>query len=195
MALADIIERIDADAESEAAELIADAEARAAALNADADAVAKKILADSHAAAEREAGRMADTIVVNARLAARDRAVTARRVLVDEALSAAAEKLSVLSDAEYAAFLGAKIAAAARGGETLSLGSADAKRLDAIVAAVREIAPHLGLMVSDAPAPFERGAMLHGERVSADLSLPALVAERRDDLELVIMQALANREA
>jgi len=195
VALADIIARIEADASSEADTLLTAARVRSEELAAAAEATAVSHRAEVMAAAERDAARAADTIVVTARLAARDRAVGARRGLVGEALERAVDMLAALPDGRYAEFLAARVAETARGGEMLSVGSADTARRGAIVAAVRSAAPGLEFGVAEQPAPFERGVLLSGDRVRVDLSLTALVIERSDDLELVIVRALFGEEA
>ena len=92
-------------------------------------------------------------------------------------------------------WLAGRIAAVARGGETLSLGTLERGREAAIREELGRIAPELTLPVADTPAPFERGALLQGDRVRADLSLETLVADRRDELELVAAHILFAEEA
>jgi vacuolar-type H+-ATPase subunit E/Vma4 len=195
VALADIISKIRSDAELEAAQLLDSAQRRAdtidAAARADADGHRKAVLAR----AESDARREADRIVVSARLVARDAALTQRRTLVDEVLQLTTGALAAAPDAEYATFLARRIAEVARGGEVLRFGAADLARADSIVEALRMIAPGLDLSVASDAAPFERGALIEGDRVRADLSLAAIVEERRDELELVVATALFTEEA
>ena len=56
-------------------------------------------------------------------------------------------------------------------------------------------APGLALQVSTEPAPFERGVLVEGDRVRTDLSLTAIVEERRDELELVAAEVLFGEGA
>ncbi len=195
MALVDIIARIEGDAESEAAQITRAADERVAAILAVARDKAAAHTAATVANAEASASREAGTIVVNARLRARDEAVAARRALVEEALTGAAESIAALPDDRYAEFLGARIAAAVRGGEKVAFGSADAARAGKIAAAVKKAVPDVSFAVSDASAPFERGALLTGDRVQADLSLRAIVEDRRDELEMAIASVLFDEEA
>lgn len=183
MALADILSRIEADGRSEA-----EAVDRAAAQRVEGILERARTQAAAHTeqvvgAAERDARRRADTTVVAARLAARDQAVAARRALVDEAIERLEHRLATLPDDRYARLLAARIAASARGGEVLRLGTADAGRSDEVLRALAAIAPDLRLEYAAEPAPFERGALLEGERVRADLSLSAIVDDERDRLE------------
>lgn len=195
MALADILTRIARDSDAEKTAVLSAAREQADAIVADAkewaDAHRVQVVESAQAAAAREA----DTILVNARLAARDAEVLARRELIDEALAATAEALAALPDAEYARFLAQRIVPVARGGETLLFGSEDLARRDVVIQEIGRIAPDLALSASDAPAPFARGALLESARVRADLSLTALVEERREELEIVAARALFAEEA
>lgn len=195
MALADIISRIAADAEAEAARITEAAEARAAAIREQADRSAEEHLASTVSAAERDAAREASRIVVNSRLGTRDETLVARHELVDEALREMERKLAEMPDDAYADFVAQRIAALAQGGEALQLGTADLARKDAIVSAIRRIRPELSFTTSTDAAPFERGARLFGDRVRADLSLRALIEERRDDLESVLVDVLFEKGA
>lgn len=194
MALADIIQKIESDAREEADGIVAVAQERATAFRADAGRRADTYRSEALADAEIRARREADRVVVTARLAARDRALAQRRELVDEALMSAADALAAASDAEYADFLAARIASVARGGETLRMGSADTGRVAAVLAALGKVAPSLAVTVADEPASFERGALVEGKRVRADLSLASIVNEHRDELELIVASALFDEE-
>ncbi|HSK48513.1 MAG TPA: V-type ATP synthase subunit E [Coriobacteriia bacterium] len=195
MALADIISRIESDAEVEAARITEAAQKRAAEIVAEAQRRAEAHHDSSLAEADTAAHREADRIVVSARLKARDEALVQRRALVDVALTQTADALAAAPADEYARFLAERVARVARGGETLRFGSADSARADAVVDALRVVAPGLSLTVSSEPAPFARGALVEGSRVRADLSLNAIVEERRDELELVIASVLFAEEA
>lgn len=195
MALADIIERIEADATTEASAIEAVAAERAEAALTAARAKAQAESARVIAAAEHDSARDAETIVVNARLRGRDAFVAAQRALIDEVLVAAAQHIADMPEDEYARFLARRIAGVARGGETLSLGALDAPRAPAVTAALSELAPELELVASVSPAPFERGVLLAGERVRVDLSLPTIISDRADDLESVAAAVLFSEGA
>lgn len=194
MALADIIARIGSDAQTNADAIVASAQQRADEAIAAARAQAERQSQITLAAAAVSAQRAAETVVVKARLAARDASVTAQRKLIDEALAATADAVCALPSDRYVAWLAGKVAAVARGGETLSVGSEDMERLDAIVHALADTAPQIKLTASRTPAPFARGALLSGDRVSVDLSVDSIVADQRDTLELTISQVLFAKE-
>lgn len=195
MALADIIARLHADAEAEAAAIKTAGDERVAEALAAARAKADAILADATELAETVASRESATVVVNARLRARDEAVAARRALIEKALNQAADAIAELPDERYALVLAKRIAQTAGGGETVSFGRLDAGRADAVMRAVKESAPQLLLTQSGEPAPFDRGVLLTGDRKRVDLSLGSLVDERRDELELAVAGVLFGEGA
>lgn len=195
MALADIIERIESDARAEAESIIAAAEERAGTVLAGARDRANTAKDDTLSAAERAAKRDAETIVVNARLRARDSLVAAKRDMIDTALRDAAEVVASLDDDAYAGFLARYITAAARGGETVSFGAKDAGRASKVMARVAESAPGLDLRQGEPAAAFDRGVVLTGSRVRVDLSLHALVEDRRDELESTAASVLFGEGA
>jgi vacuolar-type H+-ATPase subunit E/Vma4 len=190
VALADIITKIEADAEVEAASIVEAAEQRATAIRAEAADRAMHARVSLLAEAEAEAERDASRIVASARLAARDEGLMQRRALVTETLAGVVDALASLRDTEYASFLASRVVAVARGGETLRFGRADSPLAGPVAEALRVAAPELSLDLSPEVAPFERGALVEGPRVRADLSLGAIVEERRDELELLVAQAL-----
>lgn len=194
MALADILERIEADAAAESAQVADAARSRADAILAAAKAKAEAHVDEVVSAARIEAARDAETTVVNARLRGRDALVTARRALIDETLAAAAESIAGLPDDAYASFLAARIAVIARGGETLAFGSEDSGRAELVMRKLEAVAPNLSLTAAPVPAPFARGALLQGDRVRADLSLGAIVDERRDEFEAIAANELFGKE-
>lgn len=195
MALADIVTRIREDNDALVARIDAEAAERAEALREEARAQAEAARAAKLAAAERDARREADRIVVSARLQVRDEQVAARRALIDQALVQVELALTALPEDRYVAFIAERIAGVARGGETLAFGTADAPLAERIVAEVARRSPGLELSVAGEPAKFERGVVVIGNRTRADLSLTALVEERRADLELVIAKTLFREEA
>lgn len=195
MALADIITKIESDAAEEAARIVGAAEERAAAIRDAAERQAAEYREATLAAAERDARREASRLVVTARLEARDVGLAERHKLVREALETAAERLAALPDDQYLAFVAARVARAVRGGDTLRLGSADAARLAGLADAVATLAPGVSVAASPEPAPFERGVLIEGSRVRADLSLAAIVEESSDELELVIASTLFTEGA
>lgn len=192
MALADIISRIESDAESEGEVVVRAAEESAQRLVAQARLDAAQLSQERIARAEREAQAEAATVRANARLAARDAALATRRALIEETLEDCAAALVGMPDDRYASFLGQRIAKSARGDETVYIAAADKDRLSsALPAAIKAAAPGLELAYSDSPAEgIEHGAVLRAARSSEDFSIAGIVAERREELSMTISQLL-----
>jgi len=192
VALADIISKIASDADSEAAEIIRIAQESASRVVADAESEASSLSAARIARGEREADSQAATVRANARLSARDTALTAKRELLDEVLAGAVAAIVALPDDEYARFLGTRIGSAARGGETVQIAPADIARLSAALpAAVKAAAPSLALTYSETPAQgIEHGAVLLADRSHEDFSIATIVAERKEELSMLASRIL-----
>lgn len=194
MALADIITKIEADAREQADAVLAEAQRKASELLEQSRAKAEREASKMRAAAQAERDRDAETIVVKARLAARDAMVGRHRQAVEDALAATVEALGELPDETYLPWLAEHVLSSARGGETLLVGKLDAPREDKLREELARRAPELQLGRSSSAAPFDRGALLLGDRVKADLSLQTLVMDQRDELELVIARTFLTEE-
>ena len=193
MALADIIEKIETEASAEAAALVVAAEERALQILERARSEAAQAHDADLAEATEQAQREAARTVVAARRAARDEGLSRKRALVSEVLEQVIASLTSAPAGVYAGFLARQVAAAAWGGETAHLGSADTRLADAFAEGVRMSAPGLDITIADTPAPFEHGVLLVGDRVRVDLSLASIVGERREELEHLVASILFER--
>lgn len=187
MALADILDRIAADAEAEARAIIARAEEEAAALRREAQKLASERSARILAESEAQARGSAEAMSAAARLQARDASLAAKQALIGEALDAIAEGIVGLPPERYARFVARRIVAVARGDEQVLVAEADRERLAGLADAVAQAAREAGrdgiaLRFSDEPAPVAHGVVLRGERDSVDLSVEGLVSAERDRL-------------
>lgn len=194
MALADIIDRIASEAASEAERIVREAEDEAARIREQAQRDAEAHRAQVLGAARERAARERETRLAAARLAARDRALTARRALVEEALETLVERIGSLPPARYAALLGSALARTVRDGDEIALGSGDAALRDAVCAELASRAPGTEVLWLEEPAPFERGALVVGERMRAEVTPRSLVSERRGELEVIVADVLFSGE-
>lgn len=196
MALADILERIAADARTEADTIVREAEAAAEATLAQAHAEAETTAEEIARASAATASSEAETVTAAARLAARDRALAARRELVERVLRDSVDALVGLSDDAYAAFLARGVVAAARGGERVLIAPADAVRLAGrLHAALRQLAGEAGngldLTFGEEPADgIEHGVLLEGHRVRIEVSPASALAARREELTMLASKTL-----
>ncbi len=189
MALADILNRIDRDAESEAAAIVASAEEQAAKLRADATHAAEAGVDTALAKATHEAEEDARTRIAAARLRGRDRVLAEKRVLIERSLDEAVTRVESMDAAAYAAFLAAAAARVARGDEVVRPGFADAKRLaDVLEPALR--AAGVTAAIGDASPDHDRGLLLEGDRMSVLVSARALVEGSRSQLEEIAAATL-----
>lgn len=188
MALADILERIEAEASAEARAILEAAEAEAAELVASAQAAAAHEREATLAEAERAAREQAATVVANARLAARDALLARKRALAEEALRAAEAVVEELPDAEYRDLIARGVAAVARPGEVVHVARADAHRLTGIGALLKGLG--VEVEISPEPADLPHGVLVTGDRVAAEVSPRTLLADRREHLLLAAARTL-----
>lgn len=186
MALADILNRIETDSTSEAAQLTDAARAEAERVLDDARSKAEEVAATMTSEAARDAALGAATIIANARLEARDSLLEAKRGLLESALDALAESIVALPDAEYQAYMARSIVHAARGSERVCVAPSDAGRLaglpDVVATVVGTEGRDLQLVFDPTPADIEHGVVLLGDRDRVDLSIVGIIDAQREDL-------------
>jgi vacuolar-type H+-ATPase subunit E/Vma4 len=190
VALSDIIKRIEADTAAEVERILAEADESAAQALAAARSEASEQASRIRAQAERDADIDAATRLAGVRLAVRDEALVARRLILDEALEALVAAVEALPAAEYARFLGAQVASGVRTGDSIALGADDASLADAVRAAVEATAPDVELAWSPEPAPFARGALVSGTRTHIEVTPRSVIESRRETLEIELAHAL-----
>lgn len=190
MALADIINRIEADAAAEAAQLLADADARASEALDTAGREAGEQAARIRANAERDADQEVATRLAGARLAARDKELIARRTLIDEAMIALSAAVEALPAEEYARFIGTRIASSVRSGDSVVVGTEDATLVAAVRAAVETAAPGVELVWPSETAPFARGALVSSPRTRFEVTPRSVIESQRAELEIRLARAL-----
>jgi len=199
VALADIIKRIESDADQEAAAIVADARSQADELGAGARSRADDLRERILEQAETRAVRERETALANARLQARDRTLEAKLELALRVLKRAEERLAGLADDDYARVLAARIVDAARGEETVSVAAADRERLSgrlerAVSAALAEAGNGNSVTFADETADLERGALLVGERMSVEVSPRAIVDAMREDILALVASVLFGED-
>ena len=193
MALADIVRRIDSDAETEAAAIVTAAQDDADRFVESADREAVKARELSLERARTAAKEEASLRVAGARLRGRDRLLSEKRVLVDRVFTRAHAALVSLPDDEYAMLLAQDIASATRGGEDVMLGTEDADRLQAHLPGALE-SFGCDARVMEEPATLSRGALLVGDRMRVEVSIDSLIAARREEYETLVADYLFGGE-
>lgn len=193
MALADIIKRIAQDAQAEAADLFAEAQAEAERMRTEAVAGAAREREAHLALVKMLAEEEARTRVASARLRGRDRVLAEKRVLIGRVLDRAVAHIEASDDAAYVSLLAREVALMARGGESVRPAAAEAARFSgSLVSALAEA----GADVTVAPPTDDitRGVMLEGDRMRVEVSVRAMAATRRAQLEELISDRLFGGE-
>lgn len=193
MALADILKRIDRDADDEANRVLLEAQRKAEESRARAEATAAARHDAELARTESQAGDDARTKLASARLRGRDRILGEKRVLIDRVLQRAIERIEALPDSDYARLLAREIAAVARGGERVLVARSDAERLSSALPAMLEQAG-AKVEVAGATDTVERGVVLEGSRMRIEISPWAMVVARRAELESEVSADLFGGE-
>ena len=192
MAIADIITRIELDAQAEADALLAAARERAeaaiAAVRAEAERDAARIRARGAAGARVEA----DTLLANARLAARDGLLGAKKELAEHVLDEARARLESLPDDEYAAFIAREVVRVAVSGQVVRVAPADSEKLASL--GERLAAAGAPVTVAGEATGLARGVRVEGDGVRVEVSPAAYVAERHDRLLPLAVRALFPEE-
>lgn len=192
MAIADIITRIEHDAVAEADTLLAAAQERADAKVAAARAEAQRDAARIKARGAESAQVEAQTLLANARLAARDAFLGARKELAEQVLAGVRDALEALPDDEYAAFIAREAARVAVPGQRIRIAAADAGRLADIGSLVA--AHGIELAVEGEAADLARGVRVEGDGVRVEVSPAAYVAEHHGDMLQIAVRELFSEE-
>lgn len=189
MALKDILEKLAADARAEADAILAEAEAQAEALRAQAEARAALAVETLERRAARDTAEATETIAAQARLAARDASLVARRSLLAEARTALESRVASLPADELAGLLAPRIAAEARAGERVAIGGGlPGEVREALAEALVALGVGRGAITESASAaPVVR---VEGDRMGAEVSVASLLAERSERIEEILLGEL-----
>lgn len=192
MALTDIIRRIGADTEAEAGAIIVAAQTEADRLRAAAERAAAERAHVELERVEHEAAEEAQTLIAAARLRGRDRILAEKRGFLDRVLRDAIARVEALPDDAYAALLAREVAAVARGGEHLEVGTLDADRLAKTLPVALEAAGVGTVTVTGSPS-LERGVLVRGNRMTVEVSAASIAHARRGELEAVAASTLFGK--
>lgn len=194
MALADILQRIDRDAGTDAERLVAAAETAAEQARKDAESAGASYHTSELERAKRELAEEARTLLAGARLRGRDRVLAEKRELLARVFDLAVERIVALPDAEYVALMVREVTAASRGNERVYVGTLDADRLSALLPTALTAAGSEVTVAGIAP-DLERGVVLEGERMRVEISPVALIESHRSELEASVTDELFGGES
>lgn len=196
MALAEIIDRILADADAEAARLLAAAAAEARAIEEQGLREAERRLAEIVGGAERELRAEKGSRLAVARLGRRREVLALKHDLLDEVFSEAAALVARSPAGEYAAFLSRLVPAGiVTAPARIAVGGADLERHGpGFAGLVREALsrrhPGWSFEMEPGPAPFGSGITVTGPESVSNLVLDTLFAARRERWDLEVAGVL-----
>ena len=192
MALPDIITKIDAEACEQVRAIQDGAKQDVARIEAQTAAECARYEDQRYASAEKKAQQEANSILVGARMQARAEAGRARRRVFDQVFASVARKLASLETDQWVQVFAPRVAEAARAGERVLLGQRDAGRAERLRLALAQAGTDV--VVTGEPAGFERGVLIVGERSYVDLSVAALAAQQKREMEPEVCRILFGNE-
>lgn len=191
-----IIDRIEADAAAERAQIAAEAEARCAAIGTSyakaAQAEYQKITADGEKTASQRLERLAGAAATEAK----KQILAAKQEMVQAAFDHAARLLSELPDDQYIPLLARLAFRASRTGtELLAFSARDASRVgeavkDAANALLREAGKTADLRVSPDTRPIRGGVIVISGSIETNCSMDSLVSMQRSVLSGKVAEKL-----
>jgi V/A-type H+-transporting ATPase subunit E len=191
-----IIERIEADAAAERADLTAEAEARCAEIEAKyaqtAQAEYQKVITNG----EKTAGQRLERRASVAAIEAKKQVLTTKQEMVQAAFERAVQLLAELPDEQYTALLAGLASAASRTGiEILAFSARDAAKVgeavkDAANASLQRAGKAANLTVSPATRNIRGGVIVVNGDIETNCSLDALVSMQRNALSGKVAETL-----
>jgi vacuolar-type H+-ATPase subunit E/Vma4 len=194
--LAEIVQRIAADAELESDRIVSEARERAADIAARAKAGSSETREKTLSEAKAKAARDSAHVLASARLAARNEVLEEKRIALDDAETLARELLAKMGEGAYRGVLAAAAAEHGLGDETVAFDPLDAERLgvdlvklanDRLVKAGRPGKLALAGATADLGGA---GLLLLGDGSEQRITPATLVAEARIELEPEIARSL-----
>lgn len=195
MALPDILAKIKSDMDAVAQTVLAEGEQHVAQIEAQTAAEIEEYTACEQAAAHKRATQAVGTVLIDARLQARDKVLRAYRQALDEVFAHSARMFQTLDDDRWLHIFVPRIVEQARAGEQIALGSKDFGRVTLLQDALGRTEGQRSLTVSDRPADFEYGVLITGEKTCVDLSVEQIIEAIRRAVEPDIQRILFDKEA
>lgn len=198
MGLEEIVQRIAADADGEAASITEDGRRRAAEAGRDAAAEAAEQGESILSEARERAARHADQRMARARLELGNLVLAAKREALDEVRAAALARLRDMPDADYLELMISQVARRATGHEAVAMDARDADRLGSalVEGANRALAAQgkpAGLTPADQVVDLggdDGGVLLIGDGTEEPITSAGLVDEACHELEPEVARIL-----
>lgn len=196
MSLADLKEKIIADAETEAREILNEAAVESEAIIEKANMELEKLRGQVEKDARRLSDERYQNIVTLAKVDGRNREVAKKREMVDLAFDQALEKLRTSSGEKRKALVKKLLLMHPPQGEVkVMTGSKDGKMIDQsfLDAINREIRSNGKFVLAEPDRQFENGIYLVTDDVEIDLTLEGVLRQVREDIEMEIIGILFEK--
>lgn len=186
-----ITERIAADAQAQAAEIVARAKAQAEQIVADYQSRAEDLLAQERAKAETLAAQTAQRAEAAGALEGRKWELNAKQQLLEETFALALRKLRDLPKEEYTQLLTDLLCLAAKGGEEVIFNPADRAQVGkAAVTAANERLKEGRLTLSEETRDIQGGFILKDGLVELNCALETLVEQEKETMSVSVASHL-----
>ena len=189
-----VIEKILSDAKAEAEKINADGREKLARRQEEFAKKLEEYRAQTQQLANEAAEEKRLRLLAGARLEIRKETLAIKRRLLEEAFTSAGQRLKEMGDDEYRGLMSRLMAKAVQtGDEEISVGRNES-RIDAGL--VEQVNQQLGsdkkgnLKLSEKKENFEAGFMLKRGRIKVNVSLPVLLAQAKEALEIEIAKEL-----
>ena len=177
-----ILQRLDAETQTEVDAILAEAGRQAAEAEAKAKEEAERLSAELDSRGDKDAAEREERLVSVAQMEARQKVLAAKQEMMEEAFSGALDKLCKAPDAEYAALCAALLVKAAPDGKGEAVFAED--RQEAGRLAVEQANKLLGggaLKLSAEKRPVKGGFILLSGSVEVNCSFETLVRLQRTE--------------
>ena len=189
-----VIEKILSDAKAEAEKINADGREKLARRQEEFAKKLEEYRAQTQQLANEAAEEKRLRLLAGARLEIRKETLAIKRRLLEEVFASAGQRLKEMGDDEYRGLMSRLMAKAVQtGDEEISVGRNES-RIDAGL--VEQVNQQLGsdkkgnLKLSEKKENFEAGFMLKRGRIKVNVSLPVLLAQAKEALEIEIAKEL-----
>ena len=189
-----VVEKILSDARTEAEKITAEADEKFA----DKQKELAKKLDDYHKQTEHLAGEAAEEkrlrLLAGARLELRKQLLSTKMRLLDDVFKSAGQRMKELGDNEYRELMGKLMVEAVQSGDEEVVVGREENRIDAGL--VKQVNSRLGsdnkgkLKLSQEKGNFDAGFVLRRGKIKVNASLPVLLAQAREKLEIELANEL-----
>jgi V/A-type H+-transporting ATPase subunit E len=189
-----VVEKILSQAKTEAEKINAEAKESLASQQEELANELEEYRSQTHSMVRQAAEEKRLRLLAGARLELRKESLAAKRRLLDEVFTSAGRKLTEMGDDEYRGLMGKLITKAVQTGDEEIIVGRNEGRINAEL--VRQINSQLGsnhkgnLKLSENKGNFDTGFVLRRGKVKVNVTLPVMLAQAREKLEIELAKEL-----